>query len=93
MKWSRILYLVLLVMIAAFLYAMFFGQTESSDTVHITQVAELAQEGQIQKITVSDDTLEIELDNGDIEITATILPIRGNADGTKYVPVRYYTIA
>ena len=65
MKWSRILYLVLLVMIAAFLYAMFFGQTESSDTVHITRVAELAQEGQIQKIIVREDTLDIVLTDGD----------------------------
>jgi cell division protease FtsH len=65
MKWSRILYLVLLVMIAAFLYAMFFGQTETSDTVHITRVAKLAQEGQVQKIIVHEDTLDIVLTNGD----------------------------
>jgi cell division protease FtsH len=64
MKWSRILYLVLLVMIAAFLYAMFFNQTETSDTVHITRVAELAQNGQIQKVTVLEDTLEIVLNDG-----------------------------
>ncbi len=65
MKWSRILYLVLLVMIAAFLYAMFFGQTETSDTVHITRVAELAQDGQIQKIIVHEDTLDVVLTNDD----------------------------
>jgi cell division protease FtsH len=64
MKWSRILYLVLLVMIAAFLYAMFFNQTESSDTVHITRVAELAQSGQIQKVTVQEDMLDIVLNDG-----------------------------
>ncbi len=63
MKWSRVLYLVLLVMIAAFLYAMFFRQTETSEPVHITEVARLAQEGRIQKITVREDTLEIELNN------------------------------
>jgi hypothetical protein len=44
---------------------MFFGQTESSETVHISRVAELAQDGRIEKITVNDDTLEITLDNGD----------------------------
>ena len=65
MKWSRVLYLVLLVMIAAFLYAMFFGQTEASEPVHITEVAELAQAGQVEKITVRDDTLEVTKTNGD----------------------------
>ena len=69
MKWSRILYLVLLVMIAAFLYAMFFGQTETSDTMHITRVAELAQAGQIQKIIVREDTLEIVLTDGDTVVS------------------------
>jgi len=52
-------------MIAAFLYAMFFGQTDVSDTVHITQVAELAQDGQVKKITVRDDELEIVLNDGE----------------------------
>ncbi len=65
MRWSRILYLVLLVMIAAFLYAMFFRQAEASDTVHITRVAELAENGQVQKITVREDLLEIVLSDGE----------------------------
>jgi hypothetical protein len=44
---------------------MFFGQTESSETVHISRVTALAQDGQIDKITVNDDTLEITLNNGE----------------------------
>ena len=65
MKWSRVLYLVLLVMIAAFLYAMFFGQTESSETVHITEVAELAQTGDVEKIVVREDVLDIVMKDGE----------------------------
>ncbi len=64
MKWSRVLYLVLLVMIAAFLYAMFFRQTEMPETVPITQVADLAQQGQVQKIVVQEDSLDVVLNDG-----------------------------
>jgi cell division protease FtsH len=64
MRWSRILYLVLLVMIAFFLYAMFFRPTEPSDMVDITQVAQLAQAGQIKQITVQGDVLKVELNDG-----------------------------
>jgi cell division protease FtsH len=64
MKWSRVLYLVLLVMIAAFLYAMFFRQTETPETVPITRVAVLAQQGQVQKIVVQEDSLDVVLSDG-----------------------------
>ena len=64
MKWSRILYLVLLVMIVAFLYAMFFRQTDAPRQASITEVAQLAEDGQIQKIVVRDDALEITLTDG-----------------------------
>src|SRR5512136_386100 len=64
MKWSRVLYLVLLVMIVAFLYAMFFRQTDVPRQASITEVAQLAEDGQIQKIVVREDALEITLDDG-----------------------------
>ena len=64
MKWSRVLYLAFLVMIVAFLYAMFFRQTDAPRQVSITEVAQLAQDGQVQKIVVREDALEITLDNG-----------------------------
>ena len=63
MKWSRILYLVLLVMIASFLYAMFFRQTDTPRLANITEVADLAKNGQIKKIVVRDDMLEIVLND------------------------------
>jgi cell division protease FtsH len=64
MKWSRVLYLVLLVMIIAFLYAMFFRQTEAPRQASITEEAQLAEDGQIQKIVVQEDALEITLRDG-----------------------------
>ena len=64
MKWSRILYLVLLVMVASFLYAMFFRQADTSNEIHVTKVAELAQNEQIKKIVIQEDTLEIVLNDG-----------------------------
>jgi cell division protease FtsH len=64
MRWSRALYLILLVMVAAFLYTMFFRQADTIESVHITEVADLARNGQVEKITVREDTLQIDLADG-----------------------------
>jgi len=64
MKWSRIAYMVLLMVMGLFLYAYFFWQTGDSDLVELNRVAALAQNGQITKIVVNGDTLEITLRDG-----------------------------
>ncbi len=64
MKVSRALYLVLLVMMAFFLYAFFFLQTDNVELIQLNEVAALAQAGQIEKIVVQKDTLEILLKDG-----------------------------
>jgi cell division protease FtsH len=64
MKWSRIAYMVLLIVMGLFLYAYFFWQTGDSDLIELNRVAALAQNGQITKIVVNGDTLEITLRDG-----------------------------
>ena len=64
MKWSRVIYLVLLVGMGLFLYAYLFWQAGSSETVQLNRVAGLAQNGEIKKIVVRGDTLEITLNDG-----------------------------
>ena len=61
MKWSKVIYLVLLAVVAFFLYAFFFGQGDSSDMIQINKVAKLAQEGRVASILVRQDVLEITL--------------------------------
>ena len=64
MKVSRVLYLVLLVIMAFFLYAFFFLQTDDAELIQLNEVATLAQSGQIERIVVQKDTLEILLEDG-----------------------------
>jgi cell division protease FtsH len=56
--------MVLLMVMGLFLYAYFFWQAGDSDLVELNRVASLAQNGQITKIVVSGDTLEITLRDG-----------------------------
>jgi cell division protease FtsH len=64
MKWSRFVYLILLVVVGLFLYAYLFWQTGSSEMVQLNRVAQLAQNGGIRKITVRGDTLDVTLNDG-----------------------------
>ena len=64
MKLSRVIYLVLLVGMGLFLYAYLFWQAGSSEMVQLNRVAGLAQNGEIKKIVVRGDTLEITLNDG-----------------------------
>jgi cell division protease FtsH len=64
MKWSRVVFMVLLVTAGLFLYAYFFWQTNSTEAVQLNKIAELAQNGQVEKILVRNDTLEITLKDG-----------------------------
>lgn len=64
MKVSRALYLVLLVIMAFFLYAFFFLQSDDAELIRLNEVAALAQSGQIERIVVQKDTLEILLRDG-----------------------------
>jgi len=64
MKVSRVLYLVMLVITAFFLYTFFFLHNDTAEVIQLNEVAALAQTGQIEKIVVQKDTLEILLKDG-----------------------------
>ncbi len=65
MKWSRALYVVLILVVLAFLYGLFVAQNDSAEVVEISKVAELANQNQVQSITVDQNELSIILMNGD----------------------------
>ncbi len=65
MKWSRALYAVLILVVLAFLYGLFVARSDSTTVVEISKVAELANEGQIESITVDQNELRIKLVSGE----------------------------
>ncbi|MFN8454528.1 MAG: ATP-dependent zinc metalloprotease FtsH [Anaerolineae bacterium] len=69
MKWSRALYAVLILIVLAFIYAIFVLRAESNETVNLTKVAELANQGEIKSITVDQNELNIKLRDGS-EVTS-----------------------
>ncbi len=64
MKWSRALYAVLIFVVFAFLYGVFVLRTESPEAVEISEVAQLANSGEIESIRVDQDSLTVVLTNG-----------------------------
>jgi cell division protease FtsH len=64
MKWSRMVYILLLLAAGLFLYTYFFWQASDSETVELNRVVRLAQNGEIKKILVRGDQLEITLVGG-----------------------------
>ena len=64
MKWSRVIYLALLVVVAFFLYTFFFWQTDTADMIQLNEVAQLIRRDQIKKVVVQRDTLLVELKDG-----------------------------
>ncbi len=73
MRWSRALYAILILVVLAFLYGVFVLRADSRDSVEISKVAELANKGQIDTITVDQNQLIIKLQNGS-EITSNKEP-------------------
>ncbi|HEX9921050.1 MAG TPA: ATP-dependent zinc metalloprotease FtsH [Anaerolineae bacterium] len=69
MKWSRALYAVLILVVLAFLYGLFVVNADSTTTIDISQVAQLASEGQIQSVAVDQNELTLKLHNGEQRIS------------------------
>ena len=69
MKWSRALYAVLILVVLAFLYGLFVVNADSTTTIDISQVAQLASEGQVQSIAVDQNELTLKLHNGEQRIS------------------------
>ena len=69
MKWSRALYAVLILVVLAFMYGVFVLRADTREAVDISKVAELANKGEIDAITVDQNELIIKLQNGS-EITS-----------------------
>ncbi|MEW5958758.1 MAG: ATP-dependent zinc metalloprotease FtsH [Chloroflexota bacterium] len=65
MKWSRALYVVLILVVLVFLYGLFVVGNDSAKVVDISRVAELANKGQLESITVDQNELKIKLNNGE----------------------------
>ena len=63
MKWSRALYAILIFVVLAFLYGVFVLRTESIESKDLSEVAQLANQGQVESILVDQNELTIELKN------------------------------
>ncbi|HXV98319.1 MAG TPA: ATP-dependent metallopeptidase FtsH/Yme1/Tma family protein, partial [Anaerolineae bacterium] len=81
MKWSRALYAVLILVVLAFMYGVFVLRADTREAVEISKVAELANKGQVEAITVDQNELIVKLQNGsevsshkepDVGITETL---------------------
>ena len=64
MKWSRALYVVLILVVLVFLYGLFVVRNDSTEVADISRVAELANQGRVEAITVDQTELTVELDDG-----------------------------
>jgi cell division protease FtsH len=64
MKWSRALYVVLILVVLAFLYGVFVLRREASPIVDISRIAELASQDKIASIIVDQDELSVMLKAG-----------------------------
>jgi cell division protease FtsH len=69
MKWSRALYAVLILVVLAFLYGLFVVNADSTTTIDISEVAQLANEGQVQSIAVDQNELTLKLQTGEQRIS------------------------
>ncbi|MDX1521254.1 MAG: AAA family ATPase, partial [Anaerolineae bacterium] len=63
MKWSRAFYAVLILLALVFFYVLFVARADSSEIIALSQVVDLANDGQIQAIRVDQAELQIELAN------------------------------
>jgi cell division protease FtsH len=61
MKWSRVLYVVLILVVLVFIYGVFLLRTEAPQIVDISRIAELASQNNIASILVEQDALSVKL--------------------------------
>lgn len=64
MKWSRALYIVLILVVFAFLYGVFVLRADSPDVVDISVIARRASQGEVKSILVDQNELTVELSDG-----------------------------
>ena len=86
MRWSRALYLILILVVMAFLYGLFVVRSDSSEVVDISRVAQLANDGKIESITVDQNQLTVTL-NDNTQVTAYKEPDVGITETLKAMGV------
>lgn len=64
MKWSRTIFVVLLIASLGFLYLFFVLRADPAEVVDISQIAELISEGNVENIIVDDNYLTAKLTDG-----------------------------
>ncbi len=64
MKLSRAFYAILILVILAFLYIVFVLRSDSTETVELSEVVQLANDGRIESIRVDEDELTITQTDG-----------------------------
>jgi len=64
MKWSRLLLVALVILVAVFIYGAVMLRSDSPKPVDLSAVVDLANHGQIKSITVDENQLIIELGDG-----------------------------
>ena len=100
MKWSRALYAVLILVVLIFVYGFFVLRTDSPEAVEISNVAELANKGEVESIRVDQNDLVIKLKDGselsstkesDIGVIETLGILGVSQDQLLKVQVRQHT--
>ncbi len=64
MKWSRALLVVLVLVVAAFIYGAVVLQSDTPEVVDLSTVIDLSNQGQVASITVNENELQVELTDG-----------------------------
>lgn len=69
MKWSRVFYVILILMVGIFLTLQLFSGRDKAEVISLKEVADYARQERIDKIQVQEDDLEITLRGGDQKIS------------------------
>ncbi len=64
MKWSRVFYVVLALLVGLFLFMQIFSPRDRSEVISLKQLADFARQNRIEKILVQEDDLKITLRGG-----------------------------
>jgi hypothetical protein len=64
MKWSRVFYVVLILLVGLLLVMQFVSGRERAEIISLTELAEFAKQNRIESIVVNEDDLEITLFGG-----------------------------
>jgi cell division protease FtsH len=69
MKWSRVFYVVLALLVGLFFFLQLFSTRDRAEVISLKEVADYARQDRIDKIQVQEDDLEVTLKGGALKVS------------------------